>query len=355
MQKIIFLVSTFLMGSLLGCSSVKMISEIPNDNDTGKKNSVAYSSIIYIHGDADYLYHSSNGEALEADKQALERAKDMAEKAKNGEVFIFHKKKHKKILRLFPRRSNRFYHFRNGKLVTQIAYRNRSNSEPFFQTESELFRNVQVKKQPDHLRTFFFYYGHEIPLYPGMPYHSSRPGIAVHTETFSSGVKHFLGDQKKFDVVVLSTCSNGTPKMVSHLHNVADVLLASPQNLHLSHIHPLPVTQIERDQNISSFRLAETIAKDSFQRLTESVQTAVTLSVYDLEKFSQNIEELDRKTDRYINQEAPNMYRDNEDCSTLSFFDPETYRSGVTTFYRPSVFGSGKSGVVHSGWGCKVL
>lgn len=318
-----------------------------------EKNSVTYSAIIFIHGDSDYLYHTSNGEALEADEQALVRAKKMAEEANKGEVFIYHQKKQKTILGLFPRRSNRFYHYINGEMVRRIAYRNTSNDEPFFQTESELFRDVREKKRSEDPRMFFFYYGHEIPLNPGMSYHSSRSGIAVHTEAFSSGVNLFLDDQKKFDLVVLSTCSNGSPKMVNHLQGVTDVLLASPQNLHLSHIHPFPVIRVEKNPDISSFQLAEVIAKDSFQRLTESVQTAVTLSVYEMGTVSSYIAELDRQTDRYMEQKTPNMYRDNTDCSKLSFFDPERYRKGVTTFFRPAIFGSDKSDSVHSGWGCK--
>lgn len=180
------------------------------------------------------------------------------------------------------------------------------------------------------------------------------PGIAVDTESFGNGLQRFLADDAGFDLVTLSTCSNGTPQMAGQLAPFTNVLLASPQNLHLSYISIEPLKLLEAHPGIPPAELATEIAEHAYEKLVTTIQTVVSLAVYNLEETGGYLAELNAKTQAHEKEQKPNLNRENGDCSLLPFFDEETYTDGIRVFYRPPRFGATASNKHNSGWGCKV-
>ena len=340
------------MALLVGCSSVKTVYE---QSPEATKEDSHYMVITYIHGDGDYLFHDQDGKAVRADDNALRKLHKSAKEATNGEYFIFHPQGKNKFLRLFPRRNNQLYHYRNGELINLISYRNESNSGSFLETESRILRDLKSPKSTGTYRTVFLYFGHEIPLYHGKSYHRSRPGVDVNTATFANGIRKLIPEDERFDLIALSTCNNGSPAMVHQLQNRSDVVLASPQNLHLSHLDTEQLFLLETAPEISTFQLAERLAESTFERLTKTVQTAVTLSVYDMDKLESVMDQFYVQSEEFVDQKNPNLYRDNIDCSKLPFFASGKYSPGVSTLFRPAKFGRNTGDSTHSGWGCKGL
>jgi len=350
--KSILIPFSFIFAFAVGCSTVKhMPGPFPGDSE----KSSDYTVITYIHGDSDYLFHDKDGRAVQADENALIKIRRSAQRARNGEYIIFHQQQQKKLLWIFPRRNSKIYHYKNGQLVNQLSYRIGSESESFLETESKIFRDLTLFESGHANRLFFLFFGHEIPLFPGDTYHRSHPDIEVHTESFSEGIQQFIPKGDRFDLVALSTCNNGTPAMIHHLRGVSDIVLASPQNLHLSHLDTGQFSLLETEPGLSSRKLAEAVAENTFDRLTDTVQTAITLSVYDSEHLRSYISDLHVQTNNFIEQETPNLYRDNVDCSKLSFFDSKEFKSGVVTLFRPAAFGRDAGDSEHSGWGCKGI
>lgn len=351
MKTVLAVTISILFILLAGCSHVKTVS---SDIAPESPAPVGYSVVYYIHGDSDYLFHMDDGTPAEADEQALSRAKKVAEQAESGEVFIFHQKPRKKRLGLFPRRSNRLYHYRNGELINRVQYRLRSDDEPFLTTEAALYHDYRSVNPDSNHRSFFLYFGHEIPLYPNQPYHATLPDIDVYTGSFAAGVERFhIRSNGSHDLVVLSTCSNATPVMAKGLKGLTDVLLASPQNLHLSHIDTGKLSLLESEPDIQASTLADAMAKETYQRLSETILTVITLSIYEMDRLSPYIDRLYERTARHLETEKPNIYRDNIDCEDLDFFEEGRYRDGVKVWYRAPAFGRQADRTGHSGWGCK--
>jgi len=78
-----------------------------------------YSIVCVIHGDGDYLYHDTSGYEYNADEEALEGAKRIAQQNPQAEVFIFHQKPRRHFLLFFPLRDGEFYYYRNGQLIAK--------------------------------------------------------------------------------------------------------------------------------------------------------------------------------------------------------------------------------------------
>jgi hypothetical protein len=338
---------------LSGCSTTsEVFREVPRD----KIVNVDYSVIYYIHADADYLYHDAAGEPVRGNQQVLDAALKVAEEAESGEIFIFYQRPEKKFLGLFPRKSSRFYHYTNGKKTSHVKYRHADSEEYFFATEAGLYEQYRNHPKKENQRNFFLYFGHEIPDEDGKKYHRTLPDIAVNTETFSSGIQKFVAtDDQRYDLVVLSTCNNGTPGMAAHLMPFSDALLASPQNLHLSHINTKSLGLLESNSGISSIQLADSMADQTYRRLETEIQTAITLSVYDLDVVKEYQNELHAFATAYDTLGRKQRFSDNVDCSQASFFNEDTFEKGVKTWYRPAKFGRKSSITTHSGWGCTPL
>lgn len=334
---------------LLGCSSTMEVSktyapEVESD--------IEYTIIYYVHADSDYQFTDTSGNKIRDNSTVITTAIMVAEQAVSGEVFIFHQKPNKKLLGLFPRKLSRFYYFRNGVEVSNTRYRYTDPSEKFLSSEASLFKqhrgNVNSK-------TMFLYFGHELPEVSKPGYHQSLPFIAVDMNTFSSGLGGFNQKQTHFELIVLSTCNNGTPEAILKLLPFAKVLLASPQNLHLSHIDSRSMNLLESEPHISPLLLAKTMAEETFKRLKAQTHSTITLSVFDFNEIGKYREEL---YDFSISQQSSQrniMAYDNYDCSGVGSFDSKIFGQGVTTWYREARFGRRTHNNIHSGWGCKPV
>ena len=343
-----------IMGFLIsGCSST---SEQFWADPMDETESMDYSVIYYIHADSDYLYHNADGKQVRGNSKVLDTAFRVAEEAKSGEVFIFYQRPEEKFLGLFPSRNSRLYNYTKGELISQVNYRHTDKNEEFLTTEARLYNQYRTHSGKENRRTHFLYFGHEIPVGEGKKYHLTSPDVAVNTGSFSEGIQMFLGtDNQRFDLVVLSTCNNGTPVMAEHLMLFSDVLLASPQNLHLSHIDSESLDLLESEPGISSIQLAHSMADQTYSRLESETQTAITLTVYDFEIVQEYQNELHAFSMAYDTLGSKQYFSDNVDCNQVEFFDDDTFRKGLKTWYKPAKFGRKSLTTTHSGWWCKPL
>lgn len=317
---------------------------------------VDYSVIYYIHADADYLYHDAAGNPVRGNSKILVTALRVAEEAKSGEVFVFYQQPEKKFLGLFPRNKSRFYHYTNGELTSHVTYRHADKEEDFLATEARLHAQYRTFLRDEDQRNFFLYFGHEIPDGDGKKYHRTLPDIAVNTGSFSVGIQKFLvADKQRFNLVVLSTCNNGTPVMAEHLMPFTNLMLASPQNLHLSHIDSESMGLMETKPEISSIQVADSMSERTYQRLEKEVQTTITLTVYDFGIVQQYKNKLHDFTTTYNSLDHMQYMPDNVDCKQVEFFDGDTFRKGLNRWYKPARFGRRSVTSDHSGWGCKPL
>jgi hypothetical protein len=317
---------------------------------------VSYSVIYYIHADSDYLYHDAEGKPVRGNSEVLATALDVGEAALSGEVFIYHQRPERKLLGLFPRRSSRFFHYRNGQLISHIKYRHPDKKEAFLATETDLLNQYRSHYRTDNHQNYFLYFGHEIPSKKGTGYHRSLPAIDVNTTSFARGIQNFLlPDEDRLALAVLSTCNNGTPEMAEVLIPFTDSMLASPQNLHLSHIDSGSLALLEKEPGISPLQLGRTMAEKTYERLTETVHTTITLSLYDFEYVRDYIKSLTSITAAPKTTVRSMQFQDNVDCAEVYPLESGTYQQGVTAWYKPARFGRQSGHSTHSGWGCKPV
>jgi len=324
----------------LGCSTTKQ---------TTPKNVVqpAYTLVYVIHGDGNYTYHL-NSKKYQADEEALAQAMSMGESAKTGEVLIFHQKPERKRLLFFPKKDRVFYHYNGGELVEKTVY---SPIDGGLEKESDLFARV---KSGSSKRAVLLYYGHEIPSDSSLVYHRSQPGQNFDINTFADDVGDF---RKKFDLVILSTCNNGSPAMAKALTGKADLMVASPRNLHLSHLQSSKLNMLEEDPAVATELLADSIAVHSFDRLSGMVQTMVTVGVYNLKKTSDYLDGYAKKYEAYLSdRKQETLFTDNSDCNTLPFIGNEKISDeGTKLYFKPAAFGREARLKYHSAWGCKQI
>lgn len=334
-----------------GCSHM---SELNVDTPAGNGDAVDYSVTYYIHADSDYLYHTPDGDPIRGNSKVLTTALEVGKSALSGEVFIFHQQPERKLLGLFPRRSSRFYHYKNGQLVNKVKYLHRNKREVFLTTEAELMTLFRTDDRTASHQNYFFYFGHEIPSENGKGYHQSLPDIDVNTASLAGGIQHFLqSDQDRFSLVVLSTCNNGTPDMAKQLIPFTDLLLASPQNLHLSHINSDIITLLDDKPAASPIQIARLMAEQTYERLSDEILTTITLTLYQLDDVEAYIGSLASFTESHQISDPHLQFQDNVDCAELSFPDTAHYSDGIETWYKPARFGRKSGHPSHSGWGCK--
>lgn len=342
-----FLIALF----FTGCSHIK---EITGEYQTEIETDLNYTVIYYIHADSDYLFHDSEGKPVRENSNVLETALEVAESARSGEVFIIYQRRERKILGLFPRRSSRFFHYRNGQQINLVKYRHPDKKEVFLATETELINEHRAHNRSDDHQNYFLYFGHEIPSENGTGYHRSLPDIEVNTVSLTNGIQSFLlTEEDRYSLVVLSTCNNGTPGMAKLLMPFTDAMLASPQNLHLSHLDSDKMTLLEEEPDISPLQLGHSMAEKSYQRLGETVQTTITLALYDFEDVEPYINTLNSLIAEKKVPDRSVQFQDNVDCAQINLFEPEAFRQGVATWYKPARFGRQSGQSAHSGWGCK--
>lgn len=339
-----------LMVAFAGCRSSRPVGGAP-------ETAPRYRLIYLIHGDANYLYHSRSGQSLQADRQVLAEARRVGRQARHGEVFIFHQRPERKVLWLFPRKDRQFIHYRNGRLAGETRYSPLEGTSPAaFAAEAALYRQHAAPPARDSVRTIILYFGHEIPERRSQSYHASRPEAPLHTPRFAAGLRSFLdGSTEAFDLAVLSTCNNGTPTMIRALTPHARHVLASPQNLHLSHIDTAPLSRLLEQEKAGTAAIADSLAAATYRRLSSFLHTAVTLSVYDTRQTHRYLPPMARPYKRHLSGlTAEAMLEDNRDCTSLPFFDLPEGKTGVDVWYRPPQFGiKTAADTSHSGWGCK--
>ncbi len=342
-----------LLGLLLfSCSSQpKLSSEIaPSEESEATPN---YEVVFIIHGDGSYLVHDSDGNALRADEEALARAIKVAERNSQAEVFIFHEKRRKHFLLFFPRRDGEFYYYRNGRLLAQESYW-RDHGRSRFDPEVDLYNRFRQVESPKP-QSLFLYFGHEIPEVDGTGYDASYRDRSFTLLDLVDGLERIRPDSTKFDLVVLSTCFNGTPYTISELSPYARHIIASPGNLHLSYFDLKPFEALEvglRERDMSAF--AVECARQSFDRLAKDIQTEITVAVYDVARVQGYVQSIDSVYEHALSKvtEATPTSIAHCDCAEGSAYVRPAMSEGINLFYRPARFGRSASKQTHSGWAC---
>lgn len=320
-----------------GCaSSVKMV---PANAE------IAYRLIYVIHGDASYDYHME-GRAHEADLKVLQEAFKVAEQAGKGEVFIFHQKPERSRFLFFPGKDRKWYHFVNGDLVGESSY---SSSSGGLEREAAIYRQQRSSRE---VRTVFQYFGHEIPTGSFTAYHRSQPGLEFNSYIFSQDLPLF---EEHFALTLLSTCNNGNPLMANLLSGRTRYLVASPRNLHLSHLDTHKLLLLDSGEDIDMGALADSVAHSSFQRLATSLQTMVTVGVYDLQAARPYLPDLSQRYQEHLKEiQQRTLFEDNTDCSGLSEFgEGPLPQKGTHLYFQAPAFGREARIDTHSAWGCK--
>src|SRR5699024_1430545 len=332
---------------LVGCQSTKG----PLKASFNSKP-VCYSIIYLNHGEADYLYQNTAGRPLQADQQVLREAQKVARNATKGEVFIFHIRPEQKILWLFPRKDRQFYYYRHGQLVAKQHYSPHSLNQPFV-TETLLYQKYHAIEPADTSARILLYFGHEIPSHSLRGYHHSRPSAVFNTQTFTQGIQSFLGADKQssFDLTVLSTCNNGTPSFVQMLSPYTQYVLASPQDLHLSHLDTQALNLLDQPQPITTAVLADSLAAQSYRRLSSFLQTPISLSVYNTAQVKSYLPGF-AKVYQHYQHNHPNVpqWVDNIDCALLPFYKQKPHSVGVQSCYKAPVFEVTTDRTIHSSW-----
>lgn len=312
-----------------------------------------YSMVFIIHGDGDYRYHDTSGRALKADEEALAGAAMVAVRNPQAEVFIFHEKPRKHTLLFFPRRDGKFYYYRQGQLLaTESYWRDQGRSR--FDSVVERYQRFSAGEAAQPVK-LFFYFGHEIPEFDGAGYDASYSHRRFVVNDLAGGLKRITADAAKFDLIVLSTCFNGTPYTIAELAPYARTIVASPDNLHLSYFDLDSFERMdagEYDGDMNAF--AKVFARRAFERLTEEIQTAVTVAVYDVDRVQGYVNAAGSAYEHALaalRGEKPGSFA-HCDCAEEAAYQLPGMSEGVEVFYRPAQFGPAKHKQSHSGWEC---
>jgi hypothetical protein len=331
-------------------------SDLTIRNETLLSKESEYSLIFIIHGDGNYLYHDTNGNEYYADQVTLEKAKRIAEKNLNAEVFIFYQKPKRHFLLFFPQKDGEYYYYRNGQLAANETYW-RDQEESNFEFEAGIYNNFNVGNQQEKIN-MFLYFGHEIPELGGVGYDESYPDRAFTIKHLARGLNSLTGDSTRFDLMLLSTCFGGTPYTISTLGPYAKYIIASPENLHLSYFEINFLERLEfnlHDSDIHTF--AKKFAQQAFERLTSEIQTAVSIAVYDIDRvheYSQSIYSIYENTLTTLRGESQFYPAAVErcDCADIDEYVLPMINDGVDVLYRAARFGRSKHKENHSGWQC---
>ena len=312
-----------------------------------------YSIVCIIHGDGVYRYHGSSGKEHAADREVLKRMKVVAQQNANAEVFLFHQKSKNRIASFLSKADGIFYYFRDGRLARQKAYQ-RNNSPQRFSGEIDFYHQFcsQVQSQPIRM---FFYFGHEIPEWGGKGYDASYPNQTFAVDDLALALKQMTQGSTKYDLVVLSSCFSGTPRIISRLAPNARFIIASPDNPHLSYFDLEFLKELDSSLGSSDMlSFARGFAHAAFLKLTQEVQTAVTVAVYDMDEVSDYLHFIEGKNDSgetRMHAESPLLGK-HCDCALDSAYYWPQMKSGVYLFYRPPHFGPMQHQREHSGWEC---
>ena len=342
----------FFLGLFVGCQKAVIKPHPGNVIEAGE---IKYSLIFVIHGDASYLYHDQNGNTKYADRNLVRQAIDVATSLEQSEVFIFHQKPKKRFLLFFTQDKSVFYHYKNGRLFKKGNYA-REHGVATFKTEAKHYRDASIRYHkttpPDSINTVMLYYGHELPLLPERGYHSSFSEVHFSHKEFASALSNFFPNEKKpIDLLVLSTCRGGNPLVVSALAPLTRFLIASPENLHLSHLDADLLPQALADDNRSMFEKSLQFTEQAFQRLEQRTQTVVTVALYDIDEVVSYADSMSKHFYQQVNRHPETtLHIEYMDCKSDSL-----PLKGVNIFFRAPRFGRSSSKSFHSGWQCMRL
>jgi hypothetical protein len=336
----------------LSCGSVSTLSRAKPDL-LDHLHPPRFSMIFIIHGDGGYLYHNNAGLAVQADEDALTGAIRVAVRNPEAEVFIFHEKPKKHVFIFFPLPDGKFYYYRHGRKIVEESYR-RNPGSPKIDQKLLKYQQYRTDLETSSIR-LFLYFGHEIPDFGGKGYNASYADRTFTVHNLADELKVMTCDSSKFDIMVLSTCFNGSPHTIEALSPYVRTIIASPENLHLSYFDLRLLERLDiglGDRDISAF--AEKYAFQSFRKLTENIQTSVAVAVYDVDRVRGYLQTLDITGDDHITSlmvKKTGIF-DHYDCAEDSVYFRQGMNEGVTLFYRPAHFGRFKDKQNHSGWCC---
>ena len=340
---------------LFSCSSHPPLSR---ETSPGEESALplAYTIVCIIHGDSGYLFHDPDGNDYRADEEALAGAQKVAQQNAQAEVFIFHEKHRRHFLLVFPRQDGEFYYYRNGRLLAHESYW-RDQGQSRFDPEVVLYNRFRAKEGLRPMR-LFLYFGHEIPEIGGKGYDASYRDRAFIVNDLVDGLKHLTSDSTKFDLIVLSSCFNGTPHTISALTPYARYIMASPGNLHLSYFDLRPFEALDaglRSGDVSAF--AKECAQVSFDRLAKEIQTEITVAVYDVDRVQGFLHSVDSVYDHALSTLQENAPTSIEycDCAEDSAYVWPAMSEGVDVLFRSARFGRSAHKQNHSGWGCPEI
>ena len=342
-----------------GCVALAMIlvscSSMPPAHDQGglAESPPRYSLVFIIHGDGDYLYHDTLGNARRADQEVLAKAQAVAEQNPNTEVFIFHELERRHTLFVIPRHDGRAYYYRNGRLAARESYW-RDQGESRFDPEVRLYQQFAGGHARPPVR-LLFYFGHELPEFNGSGYDASYSQRRVTIHDLAEGVRRIAGESQKIDLLVLATCFGGTPYTIGALAPYARYIIASPDNLHRSYFDLDPLAQLDvaaDDSTVAAF--ADRFARNAFEQLASEVQTAVSVVVYDANDVSDFVDSVAGVYDNTLTvaNGKPPASVEHCDCADDSTYALPGMSKGVTVLYRAPRFGRMKNEQRHSGWEC---
>ncbi len=310
-----------------------------------------YSIIFVVHGDGDYLFHDTSGRALQADEEEVAAAKRVAERNPEAEVFIFHQQRRRRTLFLFPRRGGRFYFYRGGRLIAEEKYR-RGQGASRFHPEKELYTRFR-SQQHAQASTLFLYSGHEIPEFDRRGYDLSMRKQTFGVDDLASALASFTQAAGKVDLMVLSTCFGGTPYTIGKLAPFARTIVASPDNLHLSYFDLQPLEHLKFPATGAGVAdLTADFARHAFDELSEEVQTAVTVAVYETDHVQEYVAATLPVYQQMLNALSGPGTLQRIDCATEPAYSDPAISKGVEIFYRPPRFGRAKGTMNRSGWEC---
>jgi hypothetical protein len=311
---------------------------------------VSHSMIFIVHGDGQYVYLDQGGQTRKADEVTVGRAMEIARQNPNAEVLIFHEQPQKRSFLFFRRPDGRFYYYRNGREQYSDSFR-RSTSNRL----RPIVRRVEHFASRADVR-MLFYFGHEIPEIGGEGYDASYPLREFTVRDFSTSVDRMAEATGRFHLITLASCFGGTPETVRSLGRSADHVIASPDNLHLSYLDLSVLSELESavtsPGEVAAF--ADTLARRSFERLTASVHTAVSLAVYDTQRtgpYLQSVAPIHHDLIAGLPTQA-NLTIEHFDCGRDDAYRDETMTEGVRLYYRPARFGRHQDVSDHSGWTC---
>lgn len=308
--------------------------------------------VFFIHGDGSYTYHDQKGKRFEADKVILQQAIAVAENSAHAEVFIFHQKPKRKWLFLIDRPEGSFYYFRNGVQLARGSYHRRTQFSGL-DSEIEIFKAYRYPGTQESV-SGFLYFGHSLAELnlknsPSMNLHGLAQGL-------SCLVSEVDPNLMKFDLVVLSACYSGTPRIVTELAPFSRYILASAEDLHLAYLDIQPLRRFSEVGFFEVHRFAKEMASQSFARLKEWTQTSIALTVYDSEKLAPFLQELQSRHPTALARETsnspPSVPVKYCDCWDTPSAAAEIPSAGVEVYYQPPRFGRLKYKTKHSGWAC---